>query len=241
MSALGELGKLLQSFSCISAYRELSRTRCKPWDDRELDALEGMKFISFVFTTISQTAFSLLFTFQPDLTGVFLTIAALPTTSFVCMNLGMETFIFLSAFTLAYRCFQIMMAKGGALSLGDYCCIIARKYFRLALPVYLVWLLLWCLQSRIFNGPIWANTNIIYEDCADNWWATLAFVGNLVPAQMEPYTGCMQQAFPLQIDMQLSLIVPPLAILMWRFPVCGNMVCLLLIIFNITFNMAVTY
>ena len=105
MNVMTEVGSLMYSFNCISAYRAMSRTRCKPWDDRELDALEGMKVISFFFTTISQTAFSLLFTQIVNLTGVFLTIDALPTTSFVCMNLGMETFIFLSSFTLGYRCF----------------------------------------------------------------------------------------------------------------------------------------
>ena len=79
------------------------------------------------------------------------------------MNLGMETFIYLSSFILGYRCFQIMMAKNESLSIADYFCVIARKYFRLALPVYLMWLILWCLQSRIFNGPIWANTDINFE------------------------------------------------------------------------------
>ena len=57
-----EMGSILYSLNLISAYKSMSRTRCKPWDDRELDSLEGMKVISFIFTTISQTAFSLLFT-----------------------------------------------------------------------------------------------------------------------------------------------------------------------------------
>ena len=57
-----EMGSILYSLNLISAYKAMSRTRCKPWDDRELDSLEGMKVISFIFTTISQTAFSLLFT-----------------------------------------------------------------------------------------------------------------------------------------------------------------------------------
>ena len=44
----------------------------------------------------------------------------------------------------------------------DYLKIVGRKYFRLAMPLYIVWLLLWCLNSRLFNGPIWHNTNIVY-------------------------------------------------------------------------------
>lgn len=103
-----------------------------------------------------------------------------------------------STFTLTYRCFQIMEAQGGkALSVKDYFKIVGRKYFRLALPLYIVWLLLWCLNSRLFTGPIWHNTNIVYEDCKELWWPTFLFIGNLVPNEMNPYKGCLQQAFPL--------------------------------------------
>ena len=84
----------------------------------------------------------------------------------------------------------------------DYLCIVLRKYFRLAIPVYTIGALFWCLNSRVFNGPIWHNTNIIYEDCEKDWWKVLFFVNNLDPmTPMEPYKGCFQQAFPLQLDL----------------------------------------
>lgn len=41
--------------------------------------------------------------------------------------------------------------------------------------------------------------------------------------------------------MQLALITPLIAILMWRYPVCGYMLCIFLVIFNVTYNMAATY
>ena len=81
-----------------------------------------------------------------------------------------------------------------------------------------MWLLLWCLNSRLFSGPIWNNTNVVYEDCADLWWPTFLFLGNIVPGEMYPYKGCLQQAFPLQIDLQLTLIVPFFAILAFKYP-----------------------
>jgi hypothetical protein len=59
--------ELINSFNCYNAYHHLAGTRSKPWDDRELDVLDGMKFISFALTTISQTAFGLLYTFELDL------------------------------------------------------------------------------------------------------------------------------------------------------------------------------
>jgi len=44
---------ILKSFSLADAYNDVQRSRAKPWDDRELDCLEGFKFWSFKFTTIS--------------------------------------------------------------------------------------------------------------------------------------------------------------------------------------------
>ena len=44
---------IIYSFNCWNAFTHLSKTRAKPWDNRELDSLEGMKFLSFVFTAIS--------------------------------------------------------------------------------------------------------------------------------------------------------------------------------------------
>jgi hypothetical protein len=38
----------ITSLSWISGYKSLTATRCNSWDDRELDALEGFKFIGFV-------------------------------------------------------------------------------------------------------------------------------------------------------------------------------------------------
>lgn len=96
---------IFYSFNCYNAYMQMSKTRAKPWDNRELDALEGMKVFSFIFTTIAQTAYSLLYAFIINIVGVFGVVQALPTTSFVTMNIAMEAFIFLSCFTLTYRCF----------------------------------------------------------------------------------------------------------------------------------------
>ena len=39
------------------SYHDAQMSRAKPWDDRELDSLEGFKFWSFKLTTISQTCF----------------------------------------------------------------------------------------------------------------------------------------------------------------------------------------
>jgi len=40
-----------------------------------------------------------------------------------------------------------------------------RKFIRLAVPYYLIWIMMWCLNSRIANGPLWHNTDIVFSTC----------------------------------------------------------------------------
>lgn len=44
---------LMHSFSIGHAFDYCRATRCKPWDNRELDVLDGFKVISFILCTIS--------------------------------------------------------------------------------------------------------------------------------------------------------------------------------------------
>ena len=101
----------------------------------------------------------------------------------------MEVFLFLSCFTTAYRTFQIIEATGNKFGVIDILKIIFRKYIRLAIPYYLMWIILWILSSRITSGPIWHMTNITFETCSNtgDFLATLFFVGNLYPNKMAAY------------------------------------------------------
>lgn len=54
------LAEIVESFSLMNAFKEMGTTRCKPEDDRELDVLEGFKFLSFVLLQLTGTAFFLM-------------------------------------------------------------------------------------------------------------------------------------------------------------------------------------
>lgn len=79
---------------------------------------------------------------------------------------------------------------GRSLTASDIAKIIARKFYRLAVPYYLMWIILWSVTSRVGQGPIWANTRVTFETCSNTWIYTLLFVGNLLPNEMSPYQGC---------------------------------------------------
>jgi hypothetical protein len=46
----------LLSFSLPNAWNHLCRTRCKLWDDRELDLFEGIKFWSWILGQLALTS-----------------------------------------------------------------------------------------------------------------------------------------------------------------------------------------
>lgn len=111
------LCELMSALNCQHAYEYLAGTRSKPWDERELDSLEGFKFISFLLTTLSQTAFSLVATQVIDLFSFMKVVRMLLITAVISANVAMETFVYLSVFLTTHRCFQIMDARGGSFQL----------------------------------------------------------------------------------------------------------------------------
>jgi hypothetical protein len=44
--------KIIHSFGYDNAYAHLTGTRCKPWDNMELDMLDGIKYYSFMLYTV---------------------------------------------------------------------------------------------------------------------------------------------------------------------------------------------
>jgi len=192
-------------------------------------------------TTISQTAFYLVYTQLINLFSIFSLLRMLPVAAFVSANLAMETFVFLSVFIMTYKCFQIMDARNGqSLNATDYFKLIGRKFLRLAVPYYMMWLIFWSLTPRIASGSIYHNSDVTYETCQETWVYSVFFIGNLVPAEMDPYRGCYQQAFPLQLDMQISLVVPVLAILAYKAPRMTVVLSILLIAANMAVNIYYT-
>ena len=95
----------LYAFNFYNAYASLSRSRAKPWDDPELDSIEGKKVLSFVLTTVSQVVFSLPASFVINLLGAFGVLNGAAPINIMAPNVAMEVFFFFSAFITTYRCF----------------------------------------------------------------------------------------------------------------------------------------
>jgi len=93
----------IHAFSFGPMYDFCSGTRCKPWDNRELDVLDGFKANAFVLYTISQTAIMILFAVLINLFEIFALLRNLFINIVMAANLGLEIFIFISAFFGFYK------------------------------------------------------------------------------------------------------------------------------------------
>lgn len=225
------LGYLL-SFSMKHAVKYLKGTRCKPWDNRELDVLDGFKCVFFILCTISQTAVSLFYTQTIDVFQLIGLMQNIAVTMFISSNLANECFFMVSAFLTAYKCFQIMESRDGILTGKDLLKIYLRKFFRLAPAYYGMWMILWVLTPRTGYGPIWHISDMNFQTCSDTWAPTLFFIGNLSPANMDPYSGCFSFAWPLQVDFQITLFIPLLCMLYFKIPKLGLIVSIILVLVN---------
>ena len=81
-------------------------------------------------------------------------------------NLGLEIFIFISAFYGFYKSMQIMDAQNNLLSPLDIVKLWLRKFFRLAPAYYIMWLLIWTCTSRVGSGPLWHIAEMNTKNCA---------------------------------------------------------------------------
>uniref|UniRef100_A0A7S3IWR1 Acyltransferase 3 domain-containing protein n=1 Tax=Strombidium inclinatum TaxID=197538 RepID=A0A7S3IWR1_9SPIT len=233
--------QVVHGFSLTHAYDYLAGSRCRPWDDRELDVLDGYKFFSFVLISIAQTSYMLAYTSVIDLLQLFALLRMVSVAQFLASNLGLETFVFVSVFYGAYKCRQIMEARSGLLRPLDFLKIYFRKFLRLAPAYYMMWIIMWAVIPRLASGPIWNFTDIDFETCKEQWLPTLFFMGNLIPKEMKPYEGCYQFAWPLQVDMQIALLVPFIALVYWKSRVAGNTLMVLFIFTNVAVNMYYSY
>jgi len=71
------------SFSVKTVISEITDTKARPWEDRDLDIFAGFHFFSFMFTTISVTAMGFSIGWFTDLLQVFANVSFMPMAVFL--------------------------------------------------------------------------------------------------------------------------------------------------------------
>ena len=100
------------SFNTACSWKALSSSKCKLWDDPELDTLEGVKFFSFFLGQLCLTAQFLMCTQTINPWMIQRFFQQLIFTIVVSSNIVMEAFTTLSAFLGAYKLFSLYEAQG---------------------------------------------------------------------------------------------------------------------------------
>ena len=158
------------SFGITNSWRSLVETKCYPWDNRELDTIEGVKFFSYFLGQLCLTAEFLMSTQTLNPWMVLRFFQEWIFTVVISSNIVMEAFCALSAFLGAYKLFSLHEAQG-YISILDILKFFGRKYLRLAPLYYFIFFSGWALFPYMGAGPIWYTANSMYDDCEDYWWA----------------------------------------------------------------------
>ncbi len=129
-----------------SAIKSTQENRTKPNDNKELEAFEGLKVLSFFPCVVSLMIVGLT---KVKFNNIQQAIKApdLMTSQALNSHLYIDNFIFFSVFVMSYKTFQIVDERGGDLYIGDIFKIWMRKFVRLAIPYYVMWALLWSISS----------------------------------------------------------------------------------------------
>lgn len=100
----GSIWEKIMSFSLVKMQQHVCATRCKPWDNRELDIFAGVEFYAFFLVTVAMTAFTLFLCVMNNMLNVFNMMRMFSISTFIASNLAMEVFPFVSAFLTVYKC-----------------------------------------------------------------------------------------------------------------------------------------
>lgn len=93
--------------------------------------------------------------------------------------------------------------------------MLAKRYFRITVPLAAAILFTVSFFYHISNGPLWGFTTKVaaINQCQDWWWTTLLHVGNYVNRDQL----CFGHSWYVMVDMQLYFLSPIILYPLWRF------------------------
>jgi hypothetical protein len=105
-----------------------------------------------------------------------------------------------------------------------------RKILRIGPIYYAIFFIGWGLFPRVSAGPIWYKNGMMFETCNEDWWAVLLFSGNLYPYFSAPNEGCFYWGWIIDVDIQLTIIIPIMVFAYLRSKLVGHLTLAALIL-----------
>jgi peptidoglycan/LPS O-acetylase OafA/YrhL len=139
---------------------------------------------------------------------------------------SVDSFFALSGFLVSYLLLK-QLTKRGHLTVKQWIAFYFHRYVRLTAPYLMMILLEGFLYRYMVSGPfsVDATTVTLHDTCKKDWWTNLLYINNLVPWNPTS-ASCLAQSWYLANDMQFFVIAPVFIVLLFYYPLAGNLVTL---------------
>ena len=138
--------------------------------------IDGLKMYSYLLASIYQVAYYIPEGFYLDLLSAQYMAQYYTISLFAQMTYAIENFILINVFCSTLS----LLDRKKQLQVSELPALYLRKWLRLAVVYYPVWLLLYCCLPSLLRGPF-ASKGLKGMECNETW-PTLLFLGNLVPS-----------------------------------------------------------
>ena len=137
---------------------------------------------------------------------------------------SVDSFFTLSGFLVSFLLLK-QLTKKGLLSTPQWVAFYFHRYVRLSAPYLVMILLEGFLYRHLVSGPFSVDVDVAtnHVTCRQYWWTNMLYINNLVP--WNP-TGqnCLGQSWYLANDMQFFILAPVFIVLLFAYPLIGNLV-----------------
>ena len=232
-------------FLCFSLYRTLPKMMNLKDGEGQIDCLNGIRVLSISWVVLFHTVFlqyhiypmknysSNYEYFQSHYASRFL--------FQICGNgtFAVDSFFVLSGFLMTYWTLKKLQSIEGKINaIKFWASFYARRYLRLTPALMFVMLAsvgFWKVSGNN-TSPLWQPMETEVSACEQKWWMKLLYISNLIG-----YDSCMAWTWYLAVDFQLYAISPPVLFLMYKYPVVGGAVTILMTAVSCITSFIVSY
>lgn len=197
--------KLTRTINSLSLKRSVSSHLNVDYDQLADDkplALYGIRFVLVLWVILVESAVNLKFEFLRELLMLKNLIFWWPMQLVINSSLQFDSFILLTAFTMAYKNVLNDSVRG----IKNITRFVVDKYIRL-MPSIMVMVAIVILMPLVYSGPVW-NDYVSKQSavCQTAGWLNAAFIQNYLPYK----EICLPQTWLLCIELQLVVLMAPL-------------------------------
>ncbi|XP_070565056.1 nose resistant to fluoxetine protein 6-like [Ptychodera flava] len=209
----GILGQCLLAFSVLENGRKILDTRHTAGT---LAAIHGIRVLSMWWVILGHS-----YSFHVGVSdNVFIIQDVMERFTFQAIlnaTFSVDTFFFLSGLLVTYLTLK-ELREGRKV---NWVLFYVHRFWRLT-PMYMFMIFFTTyLVPYLGSGPYKTAMSTVEDPCHKYWWTNLLYINNLVP--WPATTQCFPVAWYLANDMQFHVISPVLIILLFKWPIIGNL------------------